>query len=84
MGYTIFSLFNLFKGEKQMKAILQDLWNILSRSELWVTVAMVLGTLKEANTLPEGWVKVVVLLLGVLTALGYTTNRTIKKMNDTK
>jgi hypothetical protein len=67
-----------------MKTYLQDLWNILTRSELWVTVAMVLGTLKEANTLPEGWIKVIVLLLGVLSALGYTTNRTIKKICDNK
>ncbi len=67
-----------------MPGKLQDLWNILSRSELWVTIAVVLGAIYQANVLPEGIAKIVALALAVLAALGYTAARTTKKIADTK
>ena len=84
MGYTTFSLFNLFKGEKQMKETLKDIIAILTRSELWVTIVVVLGALQQSGSLPDGWTKVVTILLAVLAALGYTTARTLKKISDNK
>ena len=84
MGYIDVSLFNLFKGEKQMKETLKDIIAILTRSELWVTIVVVLGALQQSGSLPDGWTKVVTILLAVLAALGYTTARTLKKISDNK
>lgn len=67
-----------------MKTKLDDLWSILTRSEMWAAIAVILAAVYEAGILPESWAKLVSIGLAVLAALGYGTARTIKKIADAK
>ena len=59
---------------------LNNLYSVLTRSELWATVAVILGAVYQANVLPESWAKIAALALAILAALGYGIERTIKKI----
>jgi phage-related minor tail protein len=61
---------------------LNDIWAILTRSELWITISVIVGALIQSGSLPDGWTKVATILLAVLAALGYTAARTAKKISD--
>jgi hypothetical protein len=67
-----------------MKTKLDNVFAILTRSELWAAVAVILAAIYQANVLPESWAKIAAVGLAVLTALGYGVARTVKKIEIAK
>jgi energy-converting hydrogenase Eha subunit F len=64
-----------------MKEKLNHIYAILTRTELWLSVVVVLSAIYQANILPpeSAMMKIIALALAVLSALGYTVARTMRK-----
>lgn len=67
-----------------MKEKLDNLFRILTRSELWVAAFVVLSAVYEAGVLPESWAKITAIVIALLGALGYGALRTVKKIGVAK
>jgi len=69
-----------------MKEKLEHLWSILTRTELWIAVGVIVAALIEIETFPVDSTIGKLLALGaaVLTALGYMGARTLRKVGRDK
>lgn len=63
---------------------MKNLISVITRSELWLSIAVILSAVYQANVLPESWAKIVALALAILSALGYGVSRTVKKIEIAK